>query len=122
MARRLSRKGRICLAFAAVGFALVGGIVGPKLPTAIGVVVALAAIFEAIWRIRKRAAEERAAFELSDRIVHRDDNTAQAAEKTDTTTTKERCLHCQHVQTVPVSQETYSCQQCKARLKRRTVR
>ncbi|MGH3557711.1 MAG: hypothetical protein ACRDUT_03475 [Mycobacterium sp.] len=35
--------------------------------------------------------------------------------------TKVRCLHCQHVQTVPVSQETFSCEQCNAHLKRRTA-
>jgi hypothetical protein len=35
--------------------------------------------------------------------------------------TKVRCLHCQHVQTVPVSQPTFACEQCKARLKRRTA-
>ena len=35
--------------------------------------------------------------------------------------TKVRCLHCQHVQTVPVSQETFACEQCKAHLKRRTA-
>jgi hypothetical protein len=31
--------------------------------------------------------------------------------------TKVKCLHCQHVQTVPVSQETFVCEQCKAHLK-----
>jgi hypothetical protein len=34
---------------------------------------------------------------------------------------KGRCYNCQHVQTVPVSQETFSCQQCGASLKRRTA-
>jgi hypothetical protein len=35
--------------------------------------------------------------------------------------TKVRCSHCQHVQAVPVSQKTFSCEQCKAHLKRRTA-
>src|ERR1700731_5102615 len=66
------------------------------------------------------APEEPAAFELRDRIAHRADNTAQSAEKTNTTTTNVRRL-CQHVQTVPVSQETFSCEQCNANLERRTA-
>jgi uncharacterized paraquat-inducible protein A len=37
------------------------------------------------------------------------------------TSTKVRCLHCQHVQTVPISQETFACEQCNAHLKRRTA-
>lgn len=32
---------------------------------------------------------------------------------------KVRCVHCQHVQTVPLSQETFSCEQCAAHLMRR---
>jgi ribosomal protein S27E len=32
--------------------------------------------------------------------------------------TKVRCNHCQHVQTVPVNQATFSCEQCGAHLKR----
>lgn len=35
--------------------------------------------------------------------------------------TKVRCSHCQHVQTVPVSQQTFSCEQCKTHLKRRAA-
>jgi hypothetical protein len=35
--------------------------------------------------------------------------------------TKVRCWHCQHVQTVPVSQETFTCEQCNAHLKRPTA-
>jgi hypothetical protein len=35
--------------------------------------------------------------------------------------TKVRCLHCQHLQTVPVSQPTFVCEQCNAHLKRRTA-
>jgi hypothetical protein len=35
--------------------------------------------------------------------------------------TNVRCYNCQHVQTVPVSQETFVCEQCKAHLKRRTA-
>jgi membrane associated rhomboid family serine protease len=46
--------------------------------------------------------------------------TAQAAEKTDPTTTEVRCWVCQHVQAVPRSQPTLVCEQCGARLKRRT--
>jgi ribosomal protein S27E len=34
------------------------------------------------------------------------------------TYTKVRCNHCQHVQTVPVNQATFSCEQCRAHLKR----
>jgi hypothetical protein len=35
--------------------------------------------------------------------------------------TKVSCLHCQHVQAVPLSQPTFVCEQCKAHLKRRTA-
>jgi hypothetical protein len=35
--------------------------------------------------------------------------------------TKVRCHNCQHVQTVPRSQPTFVCEQCKAHLKRRTA-
>lgn len=38
-----------------------------------------------------------------------------------TRSTKVRCHKCQHVQTVPVSQTTFRCEQCKANLKRRTT-
>jgi zinc-ribbon domain len=31
---------------------------------------------------------------------------------------KVRCNHCQHVQTVPINQATFSCEQCGAHLKR----
>jgi hypothetical protein len=64
---------------------------------------------------------ERAAFERRDRIARRAENTAQATEKTDTTTAKVTCRVCQHVQTVPISQETFSCEQCNAHLERRTA-
>jgi hypothetical protein len=40
-------------------------------------------------------------------------------QKATSSSTKVRCHHCQHVQTVPVSQETFSCEQCEAHLKRR---
>jgi hypothetical protein len=33
-----------------------------------------------------------------------------------------RCWVCQHVQTVPVSQQAFSCEQCNADLKRATLR
>jgi hypothetical protein len=41
--------------------------------------------------------------------------------KGDETSTKARCHHCGHVQTVPVSQETFSCERCQANLKRRSA-
>jgi ABC-type transport system involved in cytochrome bd biosynthesis fused ATPase/permease subunit len=84
----------------------------------IGVVVAAKRARAAEERAaeRRRAAKERAAFELRDRIAPLADNTAQAAEKTDTTTTKVRCLHCQHVQAVLLSQPTFVCEQCKAQI------
>jgi ribosomal protein S27E len=44
--------------------------------------------------------------------------TTSGAPQTDTTTTKVRCLHCQHVQAVPRSQMTFVCEQCGAHLKR----
>jgi len=34
--------------------------------------------------------------------------------------TKVRCHHCQHVQTVPLSQQTFVCEECGTNLKRRT--
>jgi membrane associated rhomboid family serine protease/ribosomal protein S27E len=52
--------------------------------------------------------------------------TAEAAEKTDTTTTNDRttvnvgCPNCPHVQAVPRSQQTFVCEQCGAKLRRRT--
>jgi hypothetical protein len=47
----------------------------------------------------------------------RRDRIARAqATQTDTNSTKVRCLHCQHVQTVPVSQPTFVCEQCKAHI------
>ena len=116
MARHLSRTSRLCLVFAAIAVGVVG-IVDPKILAGAGALAGgVATILNAIVRRRKRAA-----FELRDRIGHRADNTARAAEKTDTTTAKVKCLHCEHVQTVPVSQETVSCEQCGASLKRRTA-
>jgi hypothetical protein len=53
---------------------------------------------------------ERGAGERRERIAR-----AQAAQ-TDTNSTKVRCLHCQHVQTVPVSRPTFVCEQCKAHI------
>jgi hypothetical protein len=44
-----------------------------------------------------RRRRELAGFEPRDRIADRAGNTAEAAEKTDTTTTKMGCLHCQQV-------------------------
>jgi hypothetical protein len=35
--------------------------------------------------------------------------------------TKVRCLHCQHLQTVPLSQPTFVCEQCNAHLTRRAA-
>jgi ribosomal protein S27E len=34
--------------------------------------------------------------------------------------TKLRCHNCQHVQTVPLSQQTFECEQCGTKLQRRT--
>lgn len=34
--------------------------------------------------------------------------------------TKVRCHHCQHVQTAPLSQQTFVCEECGTNLKRRT--
>jgi ribosomal protein S27E len=46
-------------------------------------------------------------------------NTSDAPEpEAHETYTKVRCNHCQHVQTVPVNQETFSCEQCRTHLKR----
>ncbi|MEB4212316.1 zinc ribbon domain-containing protein [Mycobacterium sp. 94-17] len=36
------------------------------------------------------------------------------------TSSKVRCHQCQHVQTVPQSESTFACEQCDAKLKRRT--
>ncbi len=44
---------------------------------------------------------------------------ARAVDKTDPTITNVRCWVCQHVQTVPVSQGAFSCEQCGAQLNRR---
>jgi ribosomal protein S27E len=49
-------------------------------------------------------------------VLHRPAE-AQAQEKL----TKVRCRHCQHVQTVPVSQETFWCAECNAHLQRRAA-
>jgi membrane associated rhomboid family serine protease len=46
--------------------------------------------------------------------------TAEAVEKTDPTTTTARCWVCQHVQVVPRSQPAFVCEQCGAKLERRT--
>jgi hypothetical protein len=76
------------------------------------VAMAAASTAQLISYRRAKRGPQSSAFAL------RDGNTAQAAEQTDTTTTTMRC-HCQHVQTVPVSQETLSCEPCEAHLKRR---
>jgi ribosomal protein S27E len=122
----LSRKRRLWLAFAATAIGAGSGIalwkVYPALTPLMGTLLALAGsgIFVS-GRGRKPAAEERAALEPHDPTPSRTraDNTARPADKTDTITTKVRCLHCQHVQTVAVSQKTFVCEQCKAHLKRR---
>jgi hypothetical protein len=56
----------------------------------------------------------------AERLAARKRVKAQAAEKTDTSTTNVRCWVCQHVQTVPVGQEAFPCEQCNAHLTRRT--
>jgi ribosomal protein S27E len=111
----LSRKARkaaaVCLVLACIAIGVGAARYGPAIPF---VWVALGGLI--IEEIQRRRAWERAAFKRRDRLAHRADNTAQAAEKTDTTTTKMRCLRCQHVQTVPRSQPTFTCEQCKAHL------
>lgn len=57
----------------------------------------------------------------ADRLAARKRVEAQATAKTDTnttSTTRTRCWVCQHVQTVPVGQEAFTCEQCNAHLKR----
>jgi len=56
---------------------------------------------------------------LSGRIVSVS-TTAEAAEKTDPTITQARCWVCQHVQVVPRSQPAFVCEQCGAKIARRT--
>ena len=56
---------------------------------------------------------------LSGRITS-ESTTAEAAEKTDPTTTTARCWVCQHLQVVPRSQAAFVCEQCGAKLERRT--
>jgi hypothetical protein len=75
--------------------------------------------FMAFYLLAKRSAARKLGLAQAaeqERIAAkaRADNTARAAEKTDTTTTKVRCLHCQHVQTVPLNESTFVCEQCKA--------
>src|ERR1700758_495612 len=113
----LSRKRRLWLAFAAIAIGAGSAIVVSKVyPALVPVMSILAVCMSGIFVSGpgRKHPEERATFELRDRIAHRADNTPQAAEKTDTTTTKVRCHKCQHVQVVPVSQKTFSCEQCKA--------
>jgi hypothetical protein len=88
-------------------------IVAPKL---LPLTSAISFLFTIPLILRQRA-EERAE---CDRIAgrppmpppkpHRADNTAQAAEQTDTTTTNVGCPNCQHVQPVPRSQPTFVCE------------
>jgi hypothetical protein len=74
------------------------------------------------WIWLKRPAEGHSAIDVRDLASRtRADNTAQAAEKTETTTTNVGCPNCQHVQAVPRSQPTFVCEQCNAHLKRRTA-
>jgi hypothetical protein len=38
-----------------------------------------------------------------------------------TKSTKVKCHHCQHVQVVPLSQQTFACEECGTKLRRRTT-
>ncbi len=76
-------------------------------------------VFVCVSRLNKLATRGRGTGEPQPHTIN--PGTAQAAEKTDTTTTKVRCLHCQHVQTAPRSQPTFVCGRCNAHLKRRTA-
>jgi ribosomal protein S27E len=66
--------------------------------------------------VKRQAAKKLAAAEAADKI-----ETTSTSVKTHTTSTSVRCWVCQHVQTVPVGQRTFSCEQCGARLKRRNA-
>ena len=120
MARPLSRKGRLGVAFAGIAVGTGAVIVindghHPALAALIGMLGFVSAGTANLFWMGgwPRQGEERAW--RRDRIARR------AAAKTGTTTTKVRCLHCQHVQTVPFSQKIFACEQCNAHLKRRTA-
>jgi ribosomal protein S27E len=112
MSRYLSETVVLYLMIAAIAIGVGTAIVHPEIaPGIAGLGGGLGAVLVAIGRIKR----------ARDRTAHRADNTAQTAERTDTTNTKVRCYNCQHVQLVPVSQETFSCEQCNAQLKRHTA-
>jgi uncharacterized paraquat-inducible protein A len=98
------------LGSAAVVISVYKGGTSAILPGIIALGLGVGGVARAMERIRAR-----------DRIAHSAGNTAQAAEKTDTTTTRVRCPNCQHVQATPRSQPTFVCEQCKAHLTRRTA-
>src|SRR5277367_3151894 len=118
MARPLSRKGRLWLAVAGIaggtGVAMVINVNNPAL-NAIFVMLAFATLNGFAFGPGVGRARERRRLNKRRRSSGAPETEAQE------TSTKVRCLHCQRVQTVPVSQETFSCEQCKARLKRRTA-
>jgi hypothetical protein len=116
MARPLSRKARAACFIFGGGPVIVLWLVDPKLAAgAAGLVNALWLIYYGLSRLKQRAA-----FEPRERVAHRADNT-QPAEQIDMTATTARCWVCQHVQTVPIGQEAFVCEQCNARLKRATA-
>jgi ribosomal protein S27E len=73
----------------------------------------LAFVVHRVYRAKRQSADPKRALA---RPAGQSQKTA-AREKT----TKVRCYNCQHVQPVPVSQETFSCEQCNAQLTRRTA-
>ena len=108
MARPLSRKARLGLAFAGIALGIGAAVVmndghHPVLAF-LGMLGAFPGLFapKALsWR-RGRIARP-------------------AAAKTDTTTATVRCWVCQHVSAVPQSQPTLVCEQCGAHLERGTA-
>ena len=119
MARPLSRKGRLWLAVAGIaggtGVAMaVINVNNPALNAIFGMLAVATLPGFAFGPGVGRARERR-------RLNKRRRSSGAPETEAQETSTKVRCLHCQHVQTVPVSQPTFACEQCKARLKRRTA-
>jgi hypothetical protein len=121
MARPLSRFGRLWLAVAVAGIAVGTGVAmfvinvnNPALNAICGMLAFATLPGFAFGRGVGRARERR-------RLNKRRRSSGAPGTEAQETSTKVRCLHCQHVQTVPVSQPTFVCEQCKAHLKRRTA-